>query len=217
MDFHVSSFSALVFFGGCRADAGRTSTRVFADASAYFLRASFARFWAVAAARRRAVSRAPVWKSTSESGAAVLPKSRGQNRHAPSGEAPRKMSCALARALGLVGARLSPPLRFCTPQLSLALHRLALLPRRRCPFARPPPCLLHASRPRPRLRRRGPRPHARLRLWCCPLSVVRPVARVAPLFFGPALAPSSVRGEGVVARHRSVLRLGKGRLWYGGP
>ena len=84
MDFQVSSLSAFVFFGGCRADAGRTSTRVFADASAYFLRASAARFWAVAAARRRAVSRAPVWKSTSESGAAVLPKSRGQmfHRHA---------------------------------------------------------------------------------------------------------------------------------------
>ena len=50
MDFHVSSFSALVFCGR-RADAGRTSTRVFADASAYFLRASAALFWAAAAAR----------------------------------------------------------------------------------------------------------------------------------------------------------------------
>ena len=49
MDFQVSSLSAFVFFGGCRADAGRTSTRVFADASAYFFLASFARFWAVAA------------------------------------------------------------------------------------------------------------------------------------------------------------------------
>ena len=154
MDFQVSSLSAFVFFGGCRADAGRTSTRVFADASAYFLRASFARFWAVAAARRRAVSRAPVWKSTSESG----------QRHAP-WEAPRKMICALARALRLVVAGRPPPLRFFTTPLSLALHSFPLFSSCRGALARPPPGLFDASRPRPRFCRRGPRPDARF-WWC---------------------------------------------------
>ena len=217
MDFQVSSLSAFVFFGGCRADAGRTFTSL-AEASAYFLRASAARFWAVAAARRRAVSRAPVWKSTSESGAAV-PKSRGQNRHAPSGEAPRKMICALARALRLVGARLSTPLRLLTPQLSLALHRFPLFSSGRGPFARPPPRLFHASRPRPRLRGRRPRPDAGLRLWCRPLSVVGPIPRVAPGLVRPARAAAGVRRElaGPRAWYLINTGLGKGRLRYSGP
>ena len=95
---HVSSLSAFVF-AGRRADAGRTAAVAsLAEASAYFFLASAALFWAVAAARRRAVSRAPVWKSTSESGAAVLPKSRGQNRHAPSGSAAKNDLCTGARA-----------------------------------------------------------------------------------------------------------------------